>query len=78
MKKGKIFTNCLFIVWTLIAAIFFHKAVPLIAILLSGIDEGVVKTDSQKAPFSVVLKAYSDNKDITVKGDVDQTTLFVF
>ena len=30
------------------------------------------------ASFSVVLKAYSDNKDITVKGDVDQTTLFVF
>ena len=80
MKKGRIFTNCLFIVCTLIAAISFTSCSADSDSSYSGIDEGVIENaDSQtEAPFSVVLKAYSDNKDITVKGDVDQTTLFVF
>ena len=80
MKKGRIFTNCLFIVCTLMAAISFTSCSADSDSSYSGIDESVIKNaDSQtEAPFSVVLKAYSDNKDITVKGDVDQTTLFVF
>lgn len=80
MKKGRIFTNCLFIVCTLMAAISFTSCSADSDSSYSGIDESVIENaDSQtEAPFSVVLKAYSDNKDITVKGDVDQTTLFVF
>lgn len=80
MKKGRIFTNCLFIVSTLIAAITFSSCSADSDSSYSGIDENVMKTAAveTEAPFSVILKAYSDNKDITVRGDVDQTTLFVF
>ena len=80
MKKGKIFTNCLFIVCTLVAAISFTSCSADSDSSYSGIDESVIDnaTSQAEVPFSVVLKAYSDNKDITVKGDVDQTTLFVF
>lgn len=80
MKKGKIFTNCLYFVWTLVVAISFASCSADSDSSYSGIDEKVIENAAEKsdASFSVVLKAYSDNKDITVKGDVDQTTLFVF
>ncbi|RGP13544.1 FimB/Mfa2 family fimbrial subunit [Parabacteroides gordonii] len=80
MKKGRIFTNCLYFVCTLIAAISFASCSADSDSSYSGIDEKVIDNASSQADasFSVVLKAYSDNKDITVKGDVDQTTLFVF
>lgn len=79
MKKGKIFTNCLFAICTLIATISFASCSadsdsPM-NIDNKAIEEAV---SASEAPFSLVLKAYSDNKDITAKGDVDQTTLFVF
>ena len=80
MKKGRIFTNCLYFVCTLVAAISFASCSADSDFSYSGIDEKVIDNASSQADasFSVVLKAYSDNKDITVKGDVDQTTLFVF
>lgn len=78
MKKGKIFTNCLFSVLTLVALISFASCSADSDTPYSGIDEKVFAEADAEAPFSVVLKAYSDNKDITIKGDVDQTTLFVF
>ena len=80
MKKGRIFTNCLYFVCTLVAAISFASCSADSDSSYSGIDEKVIENAAEKtdASFSVVLKAYSDNKDITVKGDVDQTTLFVF
>lgn len=80
MKKGRIFTNCLYFVCTLIVAISFASCSADSDSSYSGIDEKVIENAAEKtdAPFSVVLKAYSDNKDITVKGDVDETTLFVF
>ena len=80
MKKGRIFTNCLYFVCTLVAAISFTSCSADSDSSYSGIDEKVIDNASSQADasFSVVLKAYSDNKDITVKGDVDQTTLFVF
>ena len=80
MKKGRIFTNCLYFVCTLVAAISFASCSADSDSSYSGIDEKVIENAAEKtdAFFSVVLKAYSDNKDITVKGDVDQTTLFVF
>ncbi|KKB55090.1 MAG: FimB/Mfa2 family fimbrial subunit [Parabacteroides gordonii] len=80
MKKGRIFTNCLYFVCTLVAAISFASCSADSDSSYSGIDEKVIDNASSQADasFSVVLKAYSDNKDITVKGDVDQTTLFVF
>ena len=80
MKKGRIFTNCLYFVCTLVAAISFASCSADSNSSYSGIDEKVIENAAEKtdASFSVVLKAYSDNKDITVKGDVDQTTLFVF
>ena len=80
MKKGRIFTNCLYFVCTLVAAISFASCSADSDSSYSGIDEKMIENAAEKtdASFSVVLKAYSDNKDITVKGDVDQTTLFVF
>ena len=43
---------------------------------ISIIDERVpLETE---APFSIILKAYSENSDITAKGDVKSTTLYVF
>lgn len=80
MKKGRIFTNCLYFVCTLVVAISFASCSADSDSSYSGIDEKVIENAAEKtdAPFSVVLKAYSDNKDITVKGDVDETTLFVF
>lgn len=79
MKKGRIFTNCIVAVCTLIAMVAFASC-SADSDSSYGIDDSVIKdaTSKTEAPFSVVLKAYSDNKDITVKGDVDQTTLFIF
>ena len=76
MKKGKIFTNCFSAVLAIIAITSFASC--------SADSDAVSSIDSSKAtqdieaPFSVVLKAYSDSKDITSRGDVDNTTLFVF
>ena len=79
MKKGRIFTNCIVAVCTLIAMVAFASC-SADSDSSYGIDDSVINSASSKteAPFSVVLKAYSDNKDITVKGDVYQTTLFIF
>ena len=79
MKKGRIFTNCIVAVCTLITMIAFASC-SADSDSSYGIDDSVIKdaTSKTEVPFSVVLKAYSDNKDITVKGDVDQTTLFIF
>ena len=79
MKKGRISTNCIVFVCTLIATITFASC-SADSTSSTGIDESIIDTAASKAeaPFSVILKAYSDNQDITVKGDVDQTTLFVF
>lgn len=79
MKKGKIFTNCLFILCTLVASVTFASC-SADSESASSIDNSIIEEASHKAeaPFSVILKAYSDNKDITVKGEVDNTTLFVF
>ncbi|WP_370862611.1 FimB/Mfa2 family fimbrial subunit [Parabacteroides faecis] len=79
MKKGRIFTNCIVAVCTLITMVAFASC-SADSDSLYGIDDSVIKdaTSKTEVPFSVVLKAYSDNKDITVKGDVDQTTLFIF
>ena len=79
MKKGRIFTNCIVAVCTLIVMVAFASC-SADSDSSYGIDDSVINSASSKteAPFSVVLKAYSDNKDITVKGDVDQTTLFIF
>lgn len=79
MKKGKIFTNCLFSICMLIAMISLASC-SADSDSTSSIDNSIIENASnqENTSFSVVLKAYSDNKDITVKGDVDQTTLFVF
>ena len=79
MKKGRIFTNCIVAVCTLIAMVALASC-SADSDSSYGIDDSVIKdaTSKTEVPFSVVLKAYSDNKDITVKGDVDQTTLFIF
>lgn len=80
MKKGKIFTNCLFSVCTLVALISFASCSADSDSSSTGIDNNIIEKAAENTAnsFSVVLKAYSDNKDITVDGDVDQTTLFVF
>lgn len=79
MKKGRIFTNCIVSVCTLITMIAFVSC-SADSDSSYGIDDSVINnaTSKTETPFSVVLKAFSDNKDITVKGDVDQTTLFIF
>ena len=75
MKKGRIFTNCLFSVWTLSVVLSFASC-SADSDSNSIIDERVpLETE---VPFSVILKAYSENKNITSKGEVDNTTLFIF
>lgn len=79
MKKGKIFTNCLFAICTLIATITFASCSadsdsPM-NIDNKAIEEAV---SASEAPFSLVLKAYSENQDVTAKGYVNSTTLYVF
>lgn len=67
MKKGKIFTNCLFSIWTLSVILSFASCSS-DGDSISIIDERVpLETE---APFSIILKAYSENSDITAKGDV--------
>lgn len=74
MKKGKIFTNCFSIIFALFAMISFASCSADDS--TSIIDERVpLETE---IPFSVVLKAYSDNQNVSAKGDVDNTTLFIF
>lgn len=77
MKKGKIFTNCLLSIFTIITAISFAScSADNDNIVNYGTNE--VAATSVEAPFSVILKAYSENQDITANGDVDNTTLYVF
>lgn len=80
MKKGNNFTNCLFTICTMLALVSFASCSADSDSSFSSIDENAIVEAAAEAdaPFSIVLKAYSDNQDITVKGDVDQTTLFVF
>ena len=60
MKKGKIFTNCLFSIWTLSVILSFASCSSE-GDSISIIDERVpLETE---APFSVILKAYSENSD---------------
>ena len=75
MKKGKIFTNCFLTIWTLSVVLSFASC--------SADGDSYSIEDSQvplavEAPFSVILKAYSENQDITSRGDVKSTTLYVF
>ena len=75
MKKGKIFTNCFFTIWTLSVILSFVSC--------SADGDSYSVEDSQvplnvETPFSVILKAYSENQDITSRGDVKSTTLYVF
>lgn len=78
MKKGKIFTNCLFAVYTLIATISFASCSADSDSPMNIDNKAIEEVVSNESTFSLVLKAYSDNKNITAEGDVDQTTLFVF
>ena len=72
MKKGKIFTNFLFSIWTLSVILSFASCSS-DGDSISIIDERVpLETE---APFSIILKAYSENSDITAKGDVKSTTI---
>ncbi|RHO63089.1 hypothetical protein DW083_21970, partial [Parabacteroides sp. AF48-14] len=68
-------TNCFFTIWTLSVILSFVSC--------SADGDSYSVEDSQvplniEAPFSVILKAYSENQDITSKGDVKSTTLYVF
>ena len=75
MKKGKIFTNC-FLAIVAFLAITSLVSCSTDADAISIVDD---KTPLDiEAPFSVVLKAYSDSQDITSHGDVDNTTLYIF
>ena len=74
MKKGRIFTNCLFTIWTMCLITALASC--------SADSEGTydLQDDSIKAeaPFSLILKVYSENENITANGDVDNTTLYIF
>ena len=76
MEKGKIFTNCFSAVFAILAIASFASC-SADSDSASSIDTNKIAQDIE-APFSVVLKAYSDSQDITSRGDVDNTTLFVF
>lgn len=75
MKKGKIFTNCLMCIW------LFCTLNALVSCSADNDDNMTGlggETTPTETPFSVVLKAYSENEDITAKGDVSNTTLYIF
>lgn len=75
MKKGNNFASCLFSIWTLSVVLSFASC-SADSDSTSIIDERIpVETE---VPFSVILKAYSENADITARGDVKSTTLYVF
>lgn len=75
MSKGKIFTNCLFSLWTLSVVLSFASC-SADSDSNAIIDERVpLETE---APFSVILKAYSENQNVTAKGYVESATLYVF
>lgn len=74
MKKGKIFTNCLLSVWTLCMVVAFVSCSSDSNDIIDNEIEPVVS----RASFSMVLKAFSNGKDITVDGEVNNTTLFIF
>lgn len=76
MKKGKIFTNCFVAIFAIIASLSFASC-------SADSSDSLLTADSQtpiqvEAPFSVVLKAYSDNQNITANYNNNNTTLFVF
>ncbi len=65
MKKGKIFTNCLFSIWTLSVILSFASCSS-DGDSISIIDERVpLETE---APFSIILKAYSRIRTSLPKG----------
>lgn len=74
MKKGKIFTNCLLSVWTLCMVVAFVSCSSDSNDIIDNEIEPVVS----RASFSMVLKAFSNGKDITVDEEVNNTTLFIF
>lgn len=75
MKKGKISTNCFFSIWTLVLLVSFASC-SAEGDSSYAIDDKAI--DEAEVPFSIILKAYSENEDITSKGDVSNTTLYVF
>lgn len=78
MKKGKIFTNCLLSVWTLCMAVAFVSCSSDSNDIIDNEIEPAISSVDAKDSFSMVLKAFSNGKDITVDGEVNNTTLFVF
>jgi Fimbrillin-A associated anchor proteins Mfa1 and Mfa2 len=75
MEKNNILSNCISAICTILAITSFVSC-SADADSVSSIDNNVAL--EAEAPFSVVLKAYSDSRNITSNGDVDNTTLFVF
>ena len=76
MEKRNILTNCIFAIFAIIAGTSFTSCSADSDSSVASIDNKTI--NEAQAPFSLVLKAYSNNKDITANGDVENTTLFVF
>lgn len=75
MEKGKIFTNCLLSIWTLLFVTSFASCS---ADSNDIIDNEIEPVAATQNAFSFTIKAYSEGEDVTPKGDVKNTTLFVF
>lgn len=75
MEKGKIFTNCLLSIWTLLFVTSFASCS---ADSNDIIDNEIQPVAATQNAFSFTIKAYSEGEDVTPKGDVKNTTLFVF
>ena len=76
MEKRNILTSCFFAIFAIIAGTSFISCSADSDSSVGSIDNKVL--NNTEAPFSVVLKAYSNNQDVSAYGDVDNTTLFVF
>ena len=74
MKRGKIFTNCFSIIFFIIAITSFASC---------STDESNSILDERvpletEVPFLIVIKAYSNNQEVSANSDVNKTTLFIF
>lgn len=76
MKRGKIFTNCVFNFLLLSLLVLFSNCSA--DGLEDGLDMGNNNSSLSTSNMMFTLKAFSNNEDITSKGEVDSVYLYVF
>lgn len=75
MKKGKIFMNCIFTI-LLVLTISGSTSCSSDSDFMVTVEKAPIVNDEDA--FSVTLKAFAENIDITSKGEVENASLYVF